>query len=367
MKHLYLLPLYIYIYDILSKDTKKFISYKYPLIMSAALLISNPSIFISSGIALTIACYLKWEEKYSLKKIISVFITRYSLFAFVCIIYYILYLKNANSDYMQAYWKPYLFPKTFSAWPQYIKDVIIPTARGLLLSYNINLAKFLIFALPIGMYFLWRKNRYIALACILPFFFAGMAAFTLYPPGLGGLVGSRLSCYLEPMLIILIVQGIFPPIRWAVARSSKRVLVLCTYALIGIVCCSNILFAQQGMGYERIYELISKVHSEYTKKDMIIIFTIDEPVYLYRSLYNGEKYPYTVLSTTLLKASEADIDTYLSKMNFYDKNTIYILYSYDLKDDAPKISNWFEKSGYSVEETATNGAILQKIFLRTCQ
>lgn len=253
--------IYIYIYDLLTYGEKRFLSWKYPLLMSASLLISSPSVVISAGLATTTALYLKIEKKYSLQSIFSVFLRRYALFGLVCLVYYFTYLKNGNSPGMQDWWKEYFFPTSLSAWPEYIRTVYFggksfpDFSVWLYVKFIATVLGFLLLAC--GSCFLWRKNRFILLALLTPFGFAAIAAFFFYPLLLGASVWSRLSLYLVPLQILLVGQALLPLMDAVLARISRTMLLLGACSLIAAVLCINVVFAVRGMGHEQISPLIS--------------------------------------------------------------------------------------------------------------
>lgn len=353
--------IYIYIYDIISERTENFLSYRYPLLMSGALLISNTSIFISAGISTTIAIYLKYEKDYNLYNIIRLFATRYSLFCIVCFLYYFFYLKNGNNTAMKIYWEPYFFPTSLSAWPHYLQEVLIPLIRGLFESVHLSLAKFIIFAAPFGIYFLWRKNRFVTLALILPFFFAGIAAFSFYPPGHEGFIGARLSLYLLPLCILLIGQGFLPPVRWAVTRISTRALQYLACLLVAAVLCIQILFVLTGMGHEQIHSLITTLKQSYTENDALMVFESATPAWRYYTIVDRIDLPYTILPRDILQKTDEEKSEIFREAFLHGKEHLYILYSHCPVPIMEKLEHFLTQFGYRVAVTSARGARLYSV------
>lgn len=342
---------------------KNFFSYRYPLLMSGTLLISNTSIFIFAGISTTIAIYMKYEKNYNLYNIIRLFVTRYSVFGIICFFYYFFYLKNGNNTAMKIYWEPYFFPTSFSAWPHYLQEVLLPLIWGLFASAHFSLAKFIIFAAPFGIYFLWRKNRFVTLALILPFFFAGIAAFSFYPPGLGGFIGARLSLYLLPLCILLIWQGFLPPVRWLVTRISTRTLQCLACLLVAAVLCIQIFFVVTGMGHEQIHSLITILKQSYTENDALMVFESATPAWRYYTIVDRIDLPYTILPRDILQKTDEEKAAIFLEAFLHGKEHLYIFYSHCPVPIMEKLEHLLTQLGYRVAVTSARGARLHSVVL----
>lgn len=342
--------------DIRLQNHEAFITFKYPLLMTLALLFSNTSIFISAGIGLTITIYLLCHRKLNLQQTVCTLASRYWLFLLVLPIYYFLYLKNSASEGVYGYWQRFFFPTSLAAWPEYLRTVLLPVATGLFTTIKLTkpLTILIFITSIVGVCRLWRNNRYILLALILPLGFAVLAAFRFYPPGHEGIIGARLSLWALPIFILLAGQGILPFAQWIQHKCSRNTVKVIAIVVVCCLAVYNIITAKRGTGWQQIHSLVSTVSADYKNDDIVILYGGAVPAFRYYQIIDKTDIPYKVID------KESIVDDFLK-----EKKRAFILYSHYSPEDSLKVKNYLESKGYTIEVITAQGAELQKVTTRS--
>lgn len=350
--------------DIRNNNNHNLLNNKYPLYFSISLLVSSTSIFISTGLSFAIFIFLLKKNDFSFKNLCIKFIHIYKFFIIFFILYYIVYLKNTTSG-MYIYWKEFFFPISLSDWPDYIKTVLWPIMTGMFqikgfLSKIFTKIIFIFF--PIGIYTIYRRNKFELLTFISPLLIASLAAFKIYPPGHPGMIGARLSLYLYPIIILISGHGILNLLKLIIRNISLRqTRIIFTIFVIGIALI-NISFVRTGLGWQQSYELFEKVYKEKSCNDIIFVYSPTRYALDYWLAFNKRALEYSILDRKYFRSEKDKIDDNFSKNFISNKDNIYILYSHHDAKDPDVVERWFKSKGYKVETFYDIGAVLQKIY-----
>ena len=343
--------------------SKKIISYKYPLLFGISFLISTPSVFVSAAIFYAIFIYLLKENQYNFYNTLRIICSRYVVFIVICLAYYFFYLKNdAMQQFMYMYWKNFFIPHNISAWPDYACRVVKPIWCGMfttIYSLKSSFPIMILFSFISGYYFVYKRNRYEFVACILPFVFAVIAAFGIYPPGHEGLLGARLSFYLFPIIIFVSSVGLYNIFNKFFAYSKKP---YWQYIVIILICCSvlciNFKFLTSGLAHQQTFSLFETVHEKKKDSDYVLIYSYSEPALSYWEKISNKKIDYTILQHDIFNFDDKKIEKQLPQ-DVFSHNKLFIVYSHSWDGASEKMKKIFLNHGYHVETSTDVGAVLQ--------
>lgn len=345
----------------------KILSYRYPLLSSISLLIATPSVFVSAAIFMVIFIYLLINERRSFFYILWMTCSRYIVFLLISLIYYFFFLKNdATQQVMSAYWEKFFIPHDINAWPEYIKNVVIPIWFGMFtVSYLRHFfAGVILLAFIIGCNFVYKRNRYEFAVCILPFIFATIAAYGIYPPGHPGLIGARLSFYLFPIIIFISSIGLFHVIKklFVLIRNKyfqqSLIFLICFFVL-----CFNFGYISSGLAHQQTFSLFNTAYEEKKDNDCVLIYSASEPALQYWEIVSNKKINYIVIQSNIFKLEYKKIEESLPP-NIFSYDKLFIVYSHSWDGASEKMRKIFLEHGCHVETTREVGAVLQKISKR---
>lgn len=184
------------------KETQ-LINKKILLLYIISILSSSTSVFIIPSIILCEAVYLALKTEYNLKKILSTYqCLLFVLLGIFFVLYFMIYLKTANTSSMQNFWKDSFIPLS-------VQDLVIyiPTrGNGIYqaLFYPKITSILVIVGFAPGLFFLYKYNKYYFFILVLPICTTLAANIIVYPPGHPGFPhGGRLLLFLIPNIIIV--------------------------------------------------------------------------------------------------------------------------------------------------------------------
>lgn len=343
---------------------EKIFSYKYPLLFSIAFLVATPSVFVSASIFLAIFLYLVKKERIRFFKLLINICLRYSIFVVICGFYYFLYLKNdAVNQAMYTYWERFFIPHDIVRWPQYVKEVAIPVFEGMFSIPYLHK----IFLILIGVSFMgggsiiYRKNIYEFIVFIFPFVFAIIAAFGIYPPGHGGMIGARLSFYLFPIIIFICSVGLFVLCHRILVCIKSRYI---GYIFCFLICCFvlfvNVKYSLSGMAHQQTFSLFDIITSEKKDGNVVLVYSASEPALLYWKKAYKKGFDYRIVQQDIFKLKNEDIKNALPE-DIFMENKLFAVYSHYWDNAPEKMEEIFCEHGYHVATVRENGATLQRI------
>lgn len=344
----------------------KILSFKYPLLFSAVLLVASASVFVSASIFLVMFIYLLEHEHESFFTIVKKLFSRYSIFFAVCLVYYFFFLRN-NGSLQSELWRSAFAPHDISAWPQYFNDVIKPIWRAM---FTVAFIKkifplFMLLSFLGGCYAIFKKDRYACAVCLLPFVLAFIASFGFYPPGTahgGDVQSARLSFYLFPIIIFVSATGIlfilnkFP---FCINRNAAK------HIMAGAICifilCINGRYILNGMGHQQTFNIFNTVYTEKKDSDIVFVYSWTEPALRYWQRVNQKQFTYIAIPSDIFTLPENEFESMLPK-NIFSQRKTFILYSHYWQNQPEKMEKILLKHGYYVETIHDEIAALQKVY-----
>lgn len=248
----------------------------YSFLGIASIWFSNVSIIIlfTSGIY---SIYKTRNKNRSFFEILSVISSWLISFA----VYYLLFIHNHPlKEFMYKYWSEasaFLSLNIFSMRFYQILSHITESLVGLVgFGYFLRIVPWAFF--PIGIFYLYKKNKEILYLCIFP---VGvhllLSLFKLYP------FDTRLILYLTPLVIIIITNGMYHIISYTKSKSSR----ISIYLLI-----APLLFSLYGLSItmpaqkEEIKDSLAYMNKKISQNENIYVFnSSSRPFSYYKNNY----------------------------------------------------------------------------------
>ena len=265
---------------------------------------------------------------------------------------------------MYNYWDKYFFPLEFSEWPDYIKNILWPVAKGLF-QMESWLGKYLAILVglffPVGLYAIYRKDKFEFMAFSAPLLVASIAAFKIYPPGHPGMIGARLSLYLYPVIVLISGYGILKFVELFFDNIPLKIIKgICALLVVGLLVI-NVLYAIRGMGHQQTYELFEEIYTKKNSSDILFVYSSTKPALDYWLLFNKKKMDYVVVDREYFRSKKDKIvEAFPDDLT---KDKIYIMYSHFWDNEPDLVDKLFQSKGYGLESTNSKRAFLQYFYL----
>lgn len=266
------LLLYLYI--------KRIALSKFLLISGVSVLFSHTIIFIA------IACIIgyTWQSKHNLKAFLKQNTLPILALGVFFVAYYFLYLKHQSQPGFYTHFASGFLPHTLGEYPAFLKDTLPKIYEGFTPFNDSFVIPFYAMFSLLGLYALYRfrKDLFVFALSSLGIYIA-LSWLHIYPFGLKGIVGGRLSLYMSSVFFLLSTFGGGVLYGWLKRCGITRLLLV--GGVIALTCFTLYQHINQYMKNDhykaQTHALVRQIAQDSKPDDCVFVFWFANPALSY--------------------------------------------------------------------------------------
>ncbi|WP_394954579.1 hypothetical protein [uncultured Helicobacter sp.] len=253
---------------------------KFLLISGIAVLFSHTIIFIA------IACIMgyTWQSKHNLKAFLKQNTLPILALGVLFAMYYFLYLKHQSQSGFYKHFASGFLPHTLGEYPAFFKETLPAIYAGFSPFNDSFVIPFYAIISLLGFYALYRlhKNLFVFALSSLGIYIA-LSWLHIYPFGLKGIIGGRLSLYMSSVFFLLCAFGGGVLYNWLKRYSITRVLLMS--GVMALTCFTLYQHINQYMKNDhykaQTHALVRQIAQDSKPDDCVFVFWFANPALSY--------------------------------------------------------------------------------------